>query len=176
MNSPFTFSCGYQSNDKQFVLPTLLLSAMGFIGGYFIICSALHDPAPDTTIKKILAYSFVLIWVGVIGGVALLLIAGFVFLQRLFFECSDDALRWRNTMLRGARTLPSNQLRRYQWMFYGEHPALALWDDAGKKYTIRSTAYLTQEQVSIVDEQLTAICSRNHPRESHEHSQRHHQS
>lgn len=152
------FSCGYASNDRKFWLPTIVVTIMAAGGTYAMIAALVTEKLPPTVLTKVVAFSFIILWIGVMGGVALLLLFGIIFPQRLFFEIEATSLRWKNSLISPIRTLDCNTVKTWQWYRNGPHPLLVIRDTQAKKYVIRSVCYLDAPQVEKIDQILTTVC------------------
>lgn len=153
-----SYSCAYHSNDRRFLFPAAVVTIMAAGGTYAMIAALVTEKLPPTVLTKIVAFGFIILWIGVMGGVSLLLLFGIIFPQRLFFEIESSSLRWKNSLISPIRTLDCHAVKTWQWHRNGPHPLLVISDTQGKRCVIRSICYLDAPQVEKIDQILATVC------------------
>jgi len=148
------FECGYSSSHRKFILPTVVLSGMALGFGYLMVSSAIKDFPREGWKAAWPTVLFLLIWQGVIGGCAAILLLGFVRPVRLFVKITETEISWRNHLMLPTRSLPRSDIVDLEVRYSGSHPVLTVVSRNGKRHTIRSAAFATTEDIESIENLL----------------------
>ena len=138
--------CFYMSNRRIFLIPTLLLSVMGFGFGALMIVSVIRDPQPING-ETIWFYLFSFVWISVIGGCAALMIWGFIRPTKFYVRLDEAGITWWNTYFRSEQHVPWFEFASYELFEVNGYPRLQISTMRGKFHTIHSVTFATDEEL-----------------------------